>query len=139
LGGASREGTVRGPTGEVSPGWPPNPAPYTTPILALVRPTLPGAAIIGGGRYGPPASPSPAAFPAEYDGDVFYSDYYTGYLRRIRFNGSSWSAPPAAAGQPNADDWATGLTNPTDFLEAPDGALWYVREYDDAFDPVSGI
>lgn len=68
-----------------------------------------------------------ATWPAEYEGDVFYSDYYVGMLRRLHFDGSAWVAE-SAPGQPNSTDWGTGFNAVTDYRVGPDGALWYCRQ-----------
>lgn len=86
-----------------------------------------GVSIISAGVYRRPASGA-QRFPADYEGDSFYIDYYTGLMRRLTGSGSSWSHAPAAPGQPNATDWATGMNNVSDVLALPDGTLLYVRQ-----------
>jgi hypothetical protein len=86
-----------------------------------------GAAIVSGGVYRRPASGG-ARFPAEYDGNAFYIDYYTGFMRRLAGSGANWSPALPVEGQPNPDDWATGLRNVSDLLPLPDGSLVYVRQ-----------
>ena len=85
------------------------------------------AAVISAGVYRAPAGAT-VAFPGEYDGDYFFSDYYLGFLRRLKGGGSSWSVAPPVPGQANPDNWATGLGAATDYLVAPDGSLWYCRQ-----------
>ena len=86
------------------------------------------AAVISAGIYRsslPPAS----SFPAGYQGDYFFSDYYQGFLRRIQLSGSTWSLAAREPGQPNATDWGTGFGGVSDYLIGPEGALWYVRQF----------
>jgi len=101
------------------------PAPYTAPITYYPHPD--GEAIIGGPRYRRPATPT-ARFPAEYDGDIFFLDYYTGFLRRVKQSGTTW-APASAPGQPDASDWGTGMYDVSDLVEFSDGSMWYCRQY----------
>ena len=96
---------------------------FTEPIL--IYPRSQGQAVNGGALYRRPASGA-NRFPPEYEGDIFYSDFYRGYLRRLSFDGLSWN-PEAAPGQPNATDWATVGGAVADYAVAPDGSLWYCR------------
>ena len=100
------------------------PAPLTGPITDFPHPE--GEAIIGGPMYRRPATDS-LRFPREYDGDIFYSDYYTGIMRRVKLNGGVWSPAPAP-GQPTSTEWATGLNAVSDMIEFSDGSLWYARQ-----------
>ncbi len=119
-------------------GWPMFEGPVSHGTCALTPPrgaTGPirsyghaeGVAIVAGPRYRAVAVGT-SRFPAEYDGDGFYLDYYGGFLRRVEWNGASWVAPPAAPGQPNATDWATGFDGVSDMLQLADGSLVYCRQ-----------
>jgi len=66
-------------------------------------------------------------FPAEYEGDYFFSDYYEGFLRRLHYSGGVWSMAEPVPGQPSATDWGRGFDEVSDYLVGPDGALWYCR------------
>ncbi len=110
---------------------------FTEPIFTYNR-TAFTASVISAGRYRSPLIPGPAAFPAAYDGDYFFCDYYEGFMRRIRYDGICWVNAPPEAGQPNDTTWATGLVTFTDCLESSDGALWYVRQFDSSYSPSSG-
>ncbi len=101
------------------------PTPMVGPIAYYPHPD--GEAIIGGPRYRRPAN-GVFGFPTEYEGDIFFLDYYTGFLRRIKEGNGSWS-PASAPGQPNADDWGTGFNDVPDLEELSDGSLWYCRQY----------
>lgn len=98
---------------------------FVPPVYWYARSFTAPASVIGGTVYRrPPGATSP--FPAEYEGDVFVSDLYGWFLRRLSRDGTGWSLAPAA-GQPNATDWATGLAWAPDYEVGPDGALWYAR------------
>ena len=99
-----------------------------------------GYAIISAGPYRP-VNGAVHNWPSDYSalrGDVFYGQYYQGYLRRLTWDGADWVRAAPVAGQPNADDWATGLVSSVDFLVGPDGSLWWLRQYDDDFTDGSG-
>ncbi|HKQ56753.1 MAG TPA: PQQ-dependent sugar dehydrogenase [Candidatus Eisenbacteria bacterium] len=82
-----------------------------------------GAAVIGGVIYRrPPGAPGP--FPPAYEGNIFFSDFYGNWIRRLKRSGNTWSLAPAP-GQPNATDWAVGPYFISDWLVAHDGTLWY--------------
>lgn len=84
-----------------------------------------GAAIIGGVIYRRGGA-APEPFPPEYDGDIFYADFYGTWIRRLKRDGGLW-APAPAPGQPNATDWGAGEGLVSDWLVGPDGALWYCQ------------
>ena len=86
------------------------------------------AAIISATLYRPVAGGT-YDFPAGYNGCYFFADYYQGFLRRVVRNGSTWVNPPMVPGQPSATDWGTGITNVSDWLIGPDGALYYVQQF----------
>lgn len=66
-------------------------------------------------------------FPAEYQGDYFFADFYRGFLKRLKRSGSTWSVAPAVQGQPSPSYWGQNFIEVTDFLNGKDGALWYCR------------
>ena len=112
------ENTTRYPMScgpEIPPG-------LTYPVATLVNP--PNRSVISLSPYRAPAGAS-EPFPAAYEGDYFFADYYSGVVRRIGFDGSAW-VPKPAPGQPNAQDWATGAKEIVDGAVGPDGALWYL-------------
>lgn len=86
-----------------------------------------GVVVISGGVYRRPAAGN-VRFPLEYDGNYFFLDYYSGFMRRLSGSGSSWASGPAVTGQPNATDWASGMQDVSDVLLMPDGSLLYVRQ-----------
>lgn len=91
-----------------------------------------GISVMSAGIYRPVAGGS-ASWPAAYDGDLFYSDYYSGILRRLHFDGVSWTSE-SAPGQPTASDWALGFDAVTDYRVGPDGALWFLRQWGSVVD-----
>ena len=122
-----REGPeIRTPGGCSEPGGPGG-SSYDAPITYYNRTGF-TAAIIGGGLYRQVDYPFDMSFPPEYDGDYFFAEYYQGFMRRVKESGGIWSPAPAP-GQPNEDDWATGLSTPGDFLPGADGALYYLSQF----------
>lgn len=71
----------------------------------------------------PPSAAQP--FPPEYEGDILFTDFSSGWIRRLKGAGQAWSLAPAA-GQPNPTDWGSGPPYIPDLAVAPDGSLWYV-------------
>lgn len=98
---------------------------FADPILIYGRSQ--GVAVNGGVIYRRPGS-GQYQFPPEYDGDIFYTDFYSSWLRRIKDTGGTW-APAPTTGQPNGTDWGSGADAVADWLTAPDGSLWYCRLY----------
>lgn len=125
------EGTQVYVTNECGPLQPPGLSPPAfqygrADFCPLPNPQDCAASIISGGVYrrNPVA---PYAFPAEYDGDYFFSDYYGGILRRIKDTAGTWSLAPPVAGQPSTVDWGRGYNEVTDYAQGPDGAIYYLR------------
>jgi hypothetical protein len=112
---------------------------YKGPLVAVPH-GQDSQAIVTAGMY----RPVPGAtdnWPQNYHGfygDVFYGDYFAGYLRRLKRLSGVWGTPPPAHQQPNPQDWATGLSFPVDFLVGPDGSLWWLSQYDTTFGLESG-
>ena len=96
------------------------------PIYAYDR-TGSTAAIIGGRVYRRPPG-ALTGLPVTYEGDYFFSEYYSGFLRRLTGSGASWSLAAPVAGQPSATDWGQGFDQVSDWEVGPDGALWYCRQ-----------
>ncbi|MBN2490712.1 MAG: PQQ-dependent sugar dehydrogenase [Planctomycetes bacterium] len=63
-----------------------------------------------------------------YEGNVFFSDYYQGFVRRLVKNGSTWSPAPPVPGQPTSENWADTVDN-VDALVGPDGAIYYLKQF----------
>jgi len=98
---------------------------FVPPIYWHPHNTSGSAAVMGGLVYHrPPGATTP--FPIAYEGDVFVSDVYEGFLRRLKRSGSTWSVAPAP-GQPDPADWALQFTYVPDYEIGPDGAIWYSK------------
>src|SRR5262249_47897907 len=113
---------------------------YKGPIVAVPHARPGQSAIVTTGMYRPVPGGSDN-WPVNYHGyygDVFYGDYYAGYLRRLKKLSGVWGAPPAAPGQPDAQDWATGLTSAVEFLVGPDGSLWWMSQFDSTWGGATG-
>ena len=141
VGESQYEEIDRAPVGALNFGWPhfealavydpdcSTSSATTAPIHYYDRTIYSGlAAVIGAGIYRtPPGASRP--FPSGYEGDVFFGDYYQGFLRRLKGSGNSWSLAPREIGQPNLTDWGTGLVGASDFCFTADGSIWYCRQH----------
>jgi len=118
-----REGTAIGPNTGCS-ALPPG---LVAPIWDYDRTAQGDAAVIAAGIYR--ASPGqPRPLPADHEGDVFASDYYSGALYRLHRSGGTWGIAAAIPGQPSAQHWGEGFGEISDWRVGPDGALWYCRQ-----------
>jgi hypothetical protein len=95
------------------------------------------ASIVSAGLYRPINGPNFYNFPAEYDGDYFFIDYYQGFMRRIKKTGGVWGGAPDVPGQPDTANWGVGFVSGSDFQVGPDGALYYLLQFVN-FQPNSG-
>jgi glucose/arabinose dehydrogenase len=120
-------------------GWPRREGPLTqspscvnplvtglAPIYAYDR-TGASASIIGGCVYRRPSG-SPTGLPPVYEGDYFFSEYYSGFLRRLKGSSDAWALAAPVAGQPTTSNWGQGFGEVSDWAVGPDGALWYCRQ-----------
>jgi glucose/arabinose dehydrogenase len=105
--------------------------PYVTPIFPFDRRSLAGAALICGGAYR--VQPGAQNFPGQYDGDIFFSEYYTGNVYRLKRAGYAWDLAPPVPGQPNSAVWATDFESVSDWRVGADGGLWACRQYYNGF------
>jgi glucose/arabinose dehydrogenase len=99
----------------------------TDPIAEIAHDGVNPFSVIAGPRYRAPAG-AVRPFPDDYLGDLFFHEFYAGWIRRLTHEGSGvWSVAPPADGQPTATEWATGLSYLADLQIGPDGALYYVK------------
>ena len=102
-------------------GWPHHegvandPPSYVDPIFAYGHDSTntTGCAITGGTFY-PPTS---TLFPQEYEGDYFFADFCSGWIRRLE---------PTTGGGFAASGFATGLERPIDLEVSQAGELYYL-------------
>ena len=136
LGWPYREGTQQRDAGSCTEPGGMGHGKYKSPIVTLNHSTG-VAAILAVGVY---RGKSGMVFrwPSSYEGDLFYSDYFTGFIRRLKKVSGTWTTPAAVSGQPNSSDWATGFTSPVDFAQGPDGSFWMLSQWDAAQSPASG-
>ena len=121
LGWPFREGTL-----SITPEdgcTPPTDPDYLEPIWDYPRDQ--GVSVVAAFVYRAPDGAS-NPWPTEYEGDVFYTDFFKTYLRRLTGQDQSWSIAPAVAGQPTTTDWARGLSYGGDFTITSDGSVVFV-------------
>ena len=110
----------------------------TPPIYAMSHSADGVAAGISVGVYRRIAG-AQHAFPVEYDGDAFMTDYYAGMLRRLKRSGSTWSIAPEVPGQPSPQDWGTDYIMASDWALGTDGGLYYCRTFAVPFSGLGSI
>jgi glucose/arabinose dehydrogenase len=112
-------------------GWrscPSNRPPNTLPIAYYDRSQMNQASIVsftcyrnrlgGGGNFG-----------NDYEGDVFYVDFFEGFVRRLKKAGGAWKPAPPVPGQPSAANWGEELRFVSDARVGPDGAIYYTGHF----------
>lgn len=84
-----------------------------------------GRSVIGGAFYRNQGGASD--FGAAYEGSLFYSDFFSGQIRRLVKVGAVWQPAPAVPGQPSSTAWADGFSFGVALRQGPEGALWVVQ------------
>jgi glucose/arabinose dehydrogenase len=116
-------------------GWPTYEGPTDPPAAGFQNPVFSyqhgttadtGCAITGGAFYDPTAPTTPL-FPAEYQGDYFYADFCSGWIRGLDLSTNTTSA------------FASGIDRPIDLEVAEDGSLYYLFKATGAPDAVHMI
>ena len=67
-----------------------------------VRPRQSVSAVMSAGVYRRPVRRRVNGFPREYEGDYFFSDYYSGYVWRLHGSGSTWDLASSVPGPARA-------------------------------------
>lgn len=97
--------------------------PFVDPIH--IEPNPPGVAtIICGPRYRATAT-APFAFPRAYDGDLFFVDFYAGWMRRLVQTDGVWAIADSVPGQPTSANWGAVFSQISDLQVGPDGAMYF--------------
>jgi hypothetical protein len=97
---------------------------YDDPIAAYSHVGFGSLSVIAGPCYRP--VPGAAGnFPLLYNGAVFYADFYQGFLRVVKKDLGVWTPVDSVPGQPDAVNWATQLSYPSQFKVGPDGSIYY--------------
>jgi glucose/arabinose dehydrogenase len=117
----------------------PGTTPYKRPIAQFGRDANLHA-VVSAGSYRPAIGGVSNWPPAYYSnrGDVFYGDYYVGYLKRLTYGANGWAPAAPVPGQPTDSTWASGLISAVDFLVGPDGSLWWMSQFDSTLGGVTG-
>ncbi|MCA9319490.1 MAG: PQQ-dependent sugar dehydrogenase, partial [Planctomycetes bacterium] len=66
-------------------------------------------------------------FGPNYEGDWFFGDYSAGQIRRLKYNGTSWSTAASVPGQPSSANWGTGFSAVSQMDVGPDGAIYFTQ------------
>lgn len=105
---------------------------FDEPIFSYGRSE--GFTVIVGPRYRDAGPTAKHRFPPEYDGSLFFMDFYLGTWWRLIEGSSGWEIAPPVAGQADLDHWATGFSLVSDIQQGPDGAIYYCNLIPPALD-----
>lgn len=92
---------------------------FTRPLHAYGRST--GTTISGGAFY----NPAVQLFPESFNGDYFFGDYGSDWIRRL--DAGNGYALQSTGGVSNGANFASGATDVVDQKIGPDGALYYLQ------------
>lgn len=101
------------------------PANPTPPIVEIAH-SAGSLSITSLGFYTNPPGGSLSFGPA-YEGNYFYGDFITGFIRRMVHNGTTWVPAAPVPGQASATNWGDGFQFITDTLVGQDGALYFLN------------
>jgi len=96
------------------------------PIHAYSRAGVTASVVAGCVYRAPDGAVRP--LPPSYEGDLFFSDYYQGFLRRLKRSHAAWALADPEPGQPSPTAWGQGFEQVSDWQVSPDGTLWYCRQ-----------
>jgi glucose/arabinose dehydrogenase len=131
-----REGVTVEPVGQCPEPGGGGSQTFDSPIVVIPHDGSSQAVITAGVHRG--AVGGLANWPNEYEGILFYGDYYGGYLRCAQKVGGTWVAPADVPGQPDTVNWMTGMYSQCDYQIGPDGSLYWLRQFDDGFGGATG-
>jgi glucose/arabinose dehydrogenase len=80
---------------------------------------------------------SGSPWPPHWEGNVFYADYASRFLRMLTRQNGVW-VPVSFPGRPDPDDFASSLFSPVDFAWGPDGNLWWLSREDSTLQHSTG-
>lgn len=100
---------------------------FTAPIATYPHDGGPKSVVAGPILRRPVGASRP--FPVEYEGDIFFTDYYDGWIRRIEDTGGTWSIAPSVPGQPSASNWAQGFAFISDMQLGPDASVYICKMF----------
>jgi glucose/arabinose dehydrogenase len=102
--------------------------PSVPPVYAFDRTALAGAALISAGVYHGRQGGT-ANWATKYEGDLFFGEYSSGTLRRLKYVSGTWDIAAPDSGQADPGVWASGLENVSDWRVGPDGSLYACRQF----------
>lgn len=91
----------------------------------------PGSAVVGLVFYDPQGVPAQNAFPAEYDGRLFFADAARGCIWTMR-EGTDGAPDPATVANFATKQEGDPSFTPVDIVEGPDGSLYVPNFYGDS-------
>lgn len=117
-------------TAHLSVGGCPEPGGFTSvaPLRTYSHAGQGSLSAIDIGVYRTPAGATRPWHPM-YEGDYFYTEYYQGFIVRLRRNGGAFTLAAPVPGQPSPNNWGQGLATPAEAKFGPDGSLWYVSQF----------
>jgi hypothetical protein len=101
------------------------PSGLVDPIAAVAQSGSSWRSAMGGPRYRNQGGTYD--FGPSYEGNAFWSDYYSGEIRRLVNNGGVWGPAPAVPGQPSASNWGAGFNSLTSMQLGRDGAIYIAQ------------
>jgi len=100
--------------------------PFTAPVFEYLHsPTLQASIVCGPVVH--PVAGSAFGFPPAYDGDLFVSEFFAGWIKRLVRGAGGWDIAAPVPGQAEWENWAVGLPAISDLQLGPDGALYFMQ------------
>ena len=102
-----------------------SPPPITWPIATYGREGPGPRSIVSFGLYRN-AVGGQFNFGNIYEGDCFFLDFFGGWVRRIKWNGSMWAPAPQVPGQPSPVNWGEQFILISDARVGQDGGIYFL-------------